>query len=192
MRITRTVAVLASLAMLTGAFIAAPAEAAKKKKKPAACAKYAPAERGAGQPVTVVTDAATADKPVEVTVATDPGAGFSSEEGEGNEDEIASSHAYTNVQIDSAKPGVGLYVQISFNPAFDYDLHLRDNYGTSIEYSAGFGPVPSGTDHSHSGVGTESLEGLQAADCQGFTVDVVGAGTTGGDVTVSYWLGDIV
>jgi hypothetical protein len=194
-RTTRTIAIVASAALLLGAFVAGPAEAKKKKKKkaaPAACAPYAPGEKGAGQPVTVVTDAATAEAPVTATVATSPGLGFSSEAGEGNPDEIASSHAYTNVQVDSATPGTGLYVIIEFTPAFDYDLHLRDAAGTSIEYSAGFGPVPSGTEHSHSNVGSESLEGLPVGDCQGFTVDVVGATTPGEDVTVKYYLGEAV
>ena len=192
-RTVRSFAVLASVAMLVGAFAATPAEAKKKKKKaPAACAAYSPSERGAGQPVATVTDAATAEAPVEVTVPTDAGFGFSSEEGEGNADEIASSHAYANIQVDSAKPSVGLHVQIEFEPVFDYDLHLRDAIGTSVEYSAGFGVVPSGTDHSHTDVGVEALLGLPVPDCAGYTVDVVGATTGGGDVIVKAWLGEAV
>ena len=193
-RTVRSFAVLASVAMLVGAFAATPAEAKKKKKKkaPAACATYTPGEKGAGQPVATVTDAATAEAPVEVTVATDPGFGFSSEEGEGNPDEIASSHAYANLQVDSANPSAGLHVQIEFAPEWDYDLHLRDSGGTSIEYSAGFGVVPSGTDHSHTDLGVEALLGLPVPDCAGYTVDVVGAATAGGDVIVKAWLGEVV
>ena len=190
----RTVAVIGSAVLLVGAFAAAPADAKKKKKKKvvAACAPYAPAEKGKGAPVTTVTDAATAEAPVEVTLATHEGFGFSSEEGEGSDGEIASSHAYTNVLVDPASPSTGLTVEIEFNPAYDYDLHLRDGTGASVEYSAGSFNVSAGSDHAHSDVGIESLVGLPVADCQGFTVDAVGVGTPGGDITVRYWLQEAV
>ena len=193
-RTMRGVAVLASVGLLVGAFAVGPAEARKKKKKKkavVACAPYAPTERGAGAPVATVTDAATADAPVSATVATEPGLGFSSEEGEGNtEGELLSSHAYTNILVDSASPGAVLNVQLEFPPEVDYDLHLRDSAGTSIEYSAGFFNQSAGTDHAHSDIGIESILGLATSDCSGYTVDVVGVTTTGGDVTVTAWLGE--
>ena len=196
MRVTRTIAVLASAAMLVGAFAAAPAEAKKKKKKaPAACAAYVPGEKGTGAPITVVTDAATADKPVVIKHATEAGLGFSSEEGEGNPDEELTTHSYTNVQVDSANPSAGLYISLEFTPVFDYDLWLRDAAHTALAYSAGASPpvpvVADGTGHGgHSGVGTENIDGFLAADCQGFTVDIASAGSPGGEVTISYWLGE--
>ena len=189
-RTVRTIAVVASIAMILGAFIAAPADAKKKKKKaPAVCAAYTPGEKGAGKPIAVVTDAATADKPVEVTVSTQAGLGTSSEEGEGNDDGMT-THDYTNIQVDSAKPSAGLYLSVEFPPYYDYDLFLRDSYGTSLEYSAGFGVVPGGTDRSQNDFGAETINGYPAPDCSGYLVDISNATTPGGDVTVKFWLGD--
>jgi hypothetical protein len=193
----RVVAVAGAAALLVGAFVAAPAEAKKKKKKaaaPAACAPYSPGAKGAGQPITVVTDAATKDKPVEVTVATDPGLGSSSAEGEGNSDEVATSHAYTNVQVDSAAAGTGLYVRVEFAQQWDYDLWLRDSSHAAVAYSAGSSPVTTpltdGTGNGgHTESGSENIDGYYAADCNGFTVDLANATGPGGDVVVKYWLG---
>lgn len=194
MRVTRTIAVLASAAMLVGAFAAVPAEAKKKKKKKkaAACATFTPSEKAKGAAIVTVTDAATADKPVEVKLATQPGLGFSSEEGEGNPDEEFTTHAYANLQVDSASPSTGLYVVLEFAPMWDYDLWLRDGTHTALEYSAGFGPVGAGTDHQHSGVGSESIEGMPVADCQGIVVDVADAAGPGGEVTLKYYLGEAI
>ena len=80
-RSLRSIAVVASAALLVGAFAASPAEARRRKKKaPPACAAYTPSTFGSGQPVALVTDAATKDAPVSTTLSTDPGFGFSSEE----------------------------------------------------------------------------------------------------------------
>ncbi|HWL64828.1 MAG TPA: hypothetical protein VNP73_02545, partial [Actinomycetota bacterium] len=174
---TRTVAIVACAALLLGAFVAAPAEAKKKKKKKkapvaAVCAPYAPGEKGGDQPVTVVTDASTAEAPAEVTISTAPGLGFSSEQGEGNPDEGATSHTYANVQVDSANPSAGLFVSIEFTPVFDYDLWLRDSNGTALAYSAGSSPPTPLTDGTgnggHSDVGSENIDGYLTADCAGF------------------------
>ncbi|HYI45656.1 MAG TPA: hypothetical protein VE174_09410 [Actinomycetota bacterium] len=201
-RTVRTVAIMGAAALLLGAFASGPAVAKKKKKKKkapvAACAPFAPGEKGAGQPVTVVTDAATAEAPVEVTVATDPGLGFSSEAGEGapEDGEGLTSHAYTNVQIDSAAPSAGLYVRVEFEPVWDYDLWLRDSGHSALAYAAGSSPAPvpgvtDGTGNGgHTESGSENIDGYFAADCNGFTVDIANAGGPGGDVVVKYWLGE--
>ena len=198
-RIMRSIAVLASAGLVMGAFVAAPAEAAKKKKK--TCAAYSPGDTGAGADTTIVTDAATAEKPVEIALDTAEGLGLSSSDGPSG-DEGHTSHAYTNVQVDSASPEAGLFVRVEFSPAFDYDLFLRSSDGTAVAYTAGFNqgitPVgdPSGlgldgTGHGgHSEQGAEQIDGWLTADCDGFTVDVVSAVTPGGDVTVKYWLGE--
>src|SRR4051794_14294549 len=113
-RIIKTTAVLALAGLVVGMLAAAPAEAKKKKKKkPAACAPYVPGETGTGQPVTVVTDAATAEAPVAVTVATDPGLGSSSPDGASG-DTGPTAHAYANVQVDSAAASTGLYIRAEF------------------------------------------------------------------------------
>ena len=198
-RTLRTMAVLATSALVLGAFVAGPADAKKKKKK--VCAAYQPGEAGAEAPITVVTDAATAEAPVEVTVTTAEGLGFSSADGPSG-DQGHVTHAYANVQVDSAASDAGLYARVEFAPTWDYDAFLRTSDGTAVAYSAGFnqGMTPAGdpsglgldgTGHGgHSEQGAEQIDGYLAADCDGFTYDIVSAGTPGGDVTVKFWLGE--
>jgi hypothetical protein len=192
-RIGRVVAILACLGLVAGAFLATPAEAKKrkkKKKKPAACAAYQPGEFGAEAPVTLVTDAATAEAPVEVALETAPGLGASSEEGEGNPDELGSTHSYTNVQVDSKASSADLNVKLVFPQQWDYDLWVRDSSHAVISSSAGFGPlVGGGSEGQTSDFGSEQTPPITTTDCDGYTVDVVSATSTGGEVTVQYWLG---
>ena len=201
-RIFRSLALIATASLVLGAFVAGPADAKKKKKKKpkvATCAPYTPGEAAAEAPVTVVTDAATEEAPVEVTVSTAEGLGFSSPDGPSG-DTGPTSHAYANVQVDSASPSTGLYARVEFAPTWDYDAYLRTADGTAVAYSAGFnqGAVAAdptgfgldGTGHGgHSEQGAEQIDGWTAADCDGFTYDIVSAGTPGGDVTVKFWLG---
>lgn len=197
-RSIRTFSVIATAALIVGAFAAGPADAKKKKKKPAACAAFVPGELGADQPVTVVTDAATAEAPVTIELDTAEGAGFTSPNGSA-EDEGEPSHVFTNVQVDSASPETGLYIRLEFPDGLEYDLFARLVDGTSYAYVAGsnhtgqavaeFGLDGRGNG-GYSEVGAENLEGLTTADCAGYTVDVASAITPGGAVTVKYWLGE--
>lgn len=196
-RSIRTLSVVASAALIVGVFAAGPADA-KKKKKPAVCAPYVPGELGADQPVTVVTDAATAEAPVSIELDTHEGLGFTSPDGASG-DEGAPSHVFTNVQVDSASPSTGLYIRLEFPDGLEYDLFARLTDGSAYAYVAGSnhtGPLVAefgldGTGHGgYSEVGAENLEGLTTADCAGYTVDVASAITPGGPVTVKYWLGE--
>ena len=184
-RMMRSLAVMASAGLVLGAFFAVPAEAAKKKK---GCATYVPGENGAGQPVTKVTNANTADAPAAVEVDLGPGVGAGRDpEGEG----AHVSHAYTNVQVDPTASSDVLSVRISWsNPVEDFDVYLDTADGTEVANSAGYGPATSGSDYAHSELGSETIVAYPVADCEGFTVDVVGATTPGGTVTVEYWLGE--
>ena len=184
-RFVRTLAVMASAGLVLGAFVAAPAEAKKKKK---GCATYVPGEKGAGAPVTKVTSKNTADAPAAVEVDAGPGFGMGRDpEGEG----AHVSHAYANVQVDPTAPSDVLSVRISWaNPVEDFDVYLDTADGTELANSAGFGPLTSGSDYAHSELGSETIVAYPVADCEGFTVDVVGATTAGGTVTVEYWLGE--
>ena len=183
-RISRALAVIATASLMVGVVAAVPAEAAKKKKK--GCAAYVPGEAGKGQPVTKVTNKATADKPASVEVDLGPGVGIGRDpEGEG----AHVSHGYTNLQVDTKAPGANLFVQIAWDVAvWDYDVYLDMADGTEVANSAGFGPYTSGSEYAASGVGTETITAFPVADCSGFTVDVVGATTPGGAVTVNYWV----
>ncbi|MGH2820162.1 MAG: hypothetical protein ACRDJ5_05890, partial [Actinomycetota bacterium] len=68
-RILRTLALLATATLVVGAFAAGPAEAKKKKKKKV-CAEYVAGDYAGEAETTVVTEAATEEAPIEVTVAT--------------------------------------------------------------------------------------------------------------------------
>ena len=184
-RMIRSLAVMASAGLVLGAFFAVPAEAKKKKK---GCATYVPGEAGAEAPVTKVTSANTADAPAAVEVEVGPGMGAGRDpEGEG----MFVSHAYANVQVDPSASSDLLNVRISWDvPPEDYDVYLDTADGTELANSAGFGPVTSGSDYAHSEAGSETIVGYPVADCEGFTVDVVGATTPGGTITVEYWLGE--
>jgi hypothetical protein len=194
-RTVRGIAVMASLALVMGAFVAGPAEAAKKKKKkkPAACAAYQPGELGAGQPVKTITDAATKDKPVEIKLTTGPGLGFSSPEGPSGDDGHV-EHVYTNVQVDSKAPATAINARLEFNRAFEYDLFLRDAAGTALAYAAGYNPAPGtpldGAEGGHSEAGAEVIDPFATNDCTGFTLDSASAITPGGEVVLKVWLGN--
>ena len=185
-KLLRSLALLAMTSLVVGIFVAAPAEAKKKKK---GCATYAPGENGAGQEVTLVTDAATEDKPAEVELQTPPGLGAGRDTS--GPEGMNVGQTYTNLQVDSAAKTGNLYVQIAWDvPVFDYDVYLDTSDGTELANSAGFGPVTSGSDYAASGVGTETITAFPVNDCDGFTADVVSATTPGGAVTIRYWLGE--
>src|SRR5687767_9507363 len=101
----RIFAVAASASLLVGALVG-PADAGKKKKpKPvAACAPYASPDWATDAPATtIVTEAATAEAPVEVKITAHEGLGLSSTDGPSG-DEGAPSHVFHNVQVDTAAP----------------------------------------------------------------------------------------
>jgi hypothetical protein len=200
-RILKAAAVIGASALVLGAFVAGPAEAKKKKKKKPvpACAAYTPYEPAAAAPISVVTDAATKDAPVTVTVETAEGLGTSTYETSDGDTGALVTHAWHNVQVDSAAASAYLYVRLEFAGHQDYDLYLRNPDGTSDIYSAGGPPYHeffgSGTGNGGHAEGSptaaaENVDGVAVSDCQGFSVDIVSATTAGGPVTLKYWLGE--
>lgn len=192
-RSVRTLAVLASAGLIVGAFAASPADAAKKKKKPA-CAAYTPTEWGTGQPINVVTDKHTAEAPLVLELETAEGLGSSSPNPPEEDPTNPITRVFSNVQVDSGAPGSGLYATLEYQFPLDYDLYVRGDDGTGLAYSAGFAPgVPflDGTGNGgETGQGTENILGLTTADCTGYLVDVISAATPGGAVTLKLWLGE--
>ena len=198
-RTVKILSVAATAAMIVGAFTAGPADAKKKKKPPVAagCAAYTPSEWSADIPVTKVTDANTADAPLVVEVSTEQGFGSSDSE---TPDNVTTtnpvSHAFLNVQVDSAAAETGLYGRVEFSQQWDYDLYFRGNDGAGLAYSAGVSPYVTalgfdGTGHGgHSEMGSENIDGLTTSDCTGYLVDIVSSTTTGEDVTLKLWLGE--
>ena len=189
----RTLSVIASAALILGAFAVGPADAKKKKK---GCAPYVPSEWSADIPVTMVTAEHTEEAPLVVEVPTEAGVGTSSGDSPENGDTSHAAHAFVNVQVDSAASETGLYGTLEFTPAWDYDLFFRGNDGVGLAYSAGTSHlVPAfgldGTGHGgHSGLGTENIDGLTTVDCTGYLVDVVTSIGPGETVTLKLWQGE--
>ena len=195
-RFIRTVAVIASSAFVLGAFAAGPADAKKKKKKkkPAACAEFAPGEKGAGQPTIKVTDANTEASPALQPVTLDP---------EATEGIVSHSESVFNVQVDSAAKEAGLYILFEFGERQDYDLNVWHTDGSYAARAHGFQPVlgthPAiedefGNQSGHAGESTTSSEmivGLGTSDCGGWTVSAENYFGMGGDFEVKVWLGEV-
>ena len=187
-----SILVMGSLLAALVALPAGEAAAKKKKKKPVvpACAAYVPGDQGAGQPIAVVTDAATEASPVVVEVEAAPGMG--SDLGIGVYDERTS--VFHNVQVDSALPTAGLWVRIEFTEYHDYDLSLLTPAGDTAASSGESQPVAGvggGTAGGHEGGSNyEMVTGVNTPDCGGYTTEVISYLTTGGPVTISYWLGE--
>lgn len=191
-RSIRSVAVLASAGLLVGAFAVAPADAAKRKKKKPACAAFTPPETVGEAEVVKLTDAATAEAPLEIAVSTGPGLGIGRDPS-GLGEHV--SHGYVPVQVDSAASGAGIYGRVDFTPLYDYDLYLDDAAGTELMASGGFGVVDDSelggdADNSETGAGFEAIYGITTEDCGGYVFDIVGATTPGEEVTLQLWLGE--
>jgi len=162
----------------------------KPPKPPAApsCPAYTPGEEGAEAEASIVTDAATAEAPLEVTIAAPPGV-----------PEVALGHVFHNIQVDTAGAESGLYVAYEFPVYEDHDIYLNYASGTEAAHAGGFNPAPvpvalgccdgTGTG-GHSEQGAEFLDGVRSADCSGYTLDMASFASEGGDMTLKLWLGE--
>jgi hypothetical protein len=162
----------------------------KKPPKPptAACPAYVPGEQGAEAETSVVTDTATAEAPVEVTITAPPGI-----------PEVALGHVFHNIQVDTASPDSGLYVAYEFPVYEDHDIYLNYASGNEAAHTGGFNPAPvpvalgccdgTGTG-GHSEQGAEFLDGVRTPDCGGYTLDMASFASEGGDMTLKLWLGE--
>ena len=187
-RVFRIIAVVASAALVAGALLAVPADAAKKKKKkPKACPAYTTPDWAGEAETTIVTDAATADAPIELEIETAAGLGTSSGTPGGGSG--APSSVYHNFVIDSAAPTSNVWARIDSLPTWDYDLWWRYPDGVSAASAAGYWVVPGG-EGGETGIGYEQVNAVAATDCQGFTAEIVSAATPGGSVTMTVWLGE--
>lgn len=187
-RTIRTLAVVASTALVLGAYVAAPAEAKKK------CAKYAAPDWAADAETTVVTDKATADAPIEIELETGPGLGFTNPDYPGDETGEV-SHSFHNVVVDSKAKSGNLFARIDYAPAWDYDLFLRLSAGPAVAYEADFNPAtvagPSGIgtlEGASAGPGFSQIDGYPVPDCYGYTVDAASGIAPGGGITLKLWL----
>ena len=194
-RTARGVATLGALALLAGALLATPAEA--KKKKPKACPPYAsPAWATDAGDTQIVTDAHTADAPLEVELATEAGLGTTDPSApDGGNGHV--THKFVNILVDSAASTATLHVRADYVPAWDYDLFLRAPEMPSVAYEADFnpataaGPTPvGGYEGGHAEPGVSEILGYATVDCAGYTIDLASGIAPGGSVPVKIWLGE--
>lgn len=163
-------------------------KAPEETPAPAACAPYVPGDQGAEVETSIVTDAATAEAPLEVTITAPPGV-----------PEVAVGHAFHNIQVDMAGAESGLYVAYEFPVYEDHDIFLNYASGNEAAHTGGFNPAPvpvalgccdgTGTG-GHSEQGAEFLDGVRTADCGGYTLDMASFASEGGDMTLKLWLGE--
>ena len=190
-RTVRTLAAVTSAVLVMGAFAAAPAGAKKKPKK---CAPYASPAWATDAETTVLTDKATAEAPIEVEIATDPGVGFTSTDGPDG-DTGETSHKFHNVVVDTKAASSNLFVRAEYLAAWDYDLFLRLPVLAAVAYEADFNPAtvngPTGigaTEGGHAEPGVSQIDGFPSLDCAGYTVDLASGITAGGAVLLKLWL----
>ena len=155
----------------------------------AQCAPYVPGEEGAEAETTVVTAAATEEKPIEVTIAAPPGV-----------PEVALGHVFHNIQVDADGAEGGLFARYEFPIYEDHDIYLNYADGSEAGHVGGFNPAPvpvalgccDGTGAGgHSEQGAEQIDGMRTADCGGYTLDMASFMSEGGDMTLKLWLGEI-
>lgn len=192
----RGIAVVASAAMVLGAFAAAPAEAKKKKKS---CPAFQPVEptSDSGEKaealeaeIVKVTDKATADKPIVIEYEHGPALWETA-----TQTPIVEDTAFFNFQVQTKKPGAGLHLEMTWpTPSeSDIDMYLYDT-GARAASSGAFNPapVPGVFDASgNGGMGFETIPGFDAANCAGYTVESRAFMTTGQDVTLTVYLGEV-
>lgn len=193
-RSIRTLAVLASAGLLVGAFAAAPADAAKKKKKKGVtCAPFETSfEAAAEAPLVRVTEAATEETPIVVEFSHPPSVVQEHPSAPDTQDE-----QYVNIQVVS-KAGSGLYIKDEFASRHDIDLHLYNSAGEEVDSSGGFNTLPvtlgpvDFTSGGRAGENYESIVGFAADPCAGYTAESVAFASPGTDGTFSIWLGEVV
>ena len=158
---------------------------------PSSCAPYQPGEMGKDAQTTVVTDAATEDKPIEIPVPLGPATG--------NYGSDRTTRMKHNVQVDSAASDAGLWVRLESPPMDDPDLYVYwPQGGKPAAVVGGFnpllvgGPLPNPANNAtvaslngqgqggHSEFTAEQVDGLRTSDCQGWTLDLVNWAGRGG------------
>jgi hypothetical protein len=198
----KTLHMLLVMVLITGLIAGAALDAGakkkkkKKKKKPKVktCAPYVPGELGAEAETIKITDANTAEAPLEATLTLDPGVGQATGLPTDAATTAAQSHAYVNVQVDPKAKEAGLFMFLPSPVPDDNDLYLLHSTGTEAAHAAGFtgahALLNSNQYGGHTDADGEWLDGIRSADCYGYTVHAIGANSRGGEITMKFWLGE--
>ena len=195
----RALSVVAVLGLLVGAMVGSgPAEAAKR------CKKFKPAEPASDSQNTAeakkakvvkVTDKRTEKKPLVFEYSHGPAAWWlvDPEDGEGQR-AIVEDTKWFNIQVDSKKKFVGLYVRQEWSPTpvSDMDLYIYDKTGSQAGSSGEFNQVPgTGLGSGDGGNGYEQVLGMGTTDCSGYTLESRAFTTPGESMKLKVWLGSI-
>lgn len=198
-RSIRSLAVLASAALVLGAFVA-PADAKKrKKKKPAGCAApvyvepQSPSASRTDAPaaeVVKITDAATEEEPVVIEYEHGPALWDTA-----NQEPIVEDTKWFNIQVDSAAPSTGLYIlqEWAVPSLSDMDLYLWDGpTGAQAEVSGALNLAPVNVPivGETGGMGWESINGFLTGDCSAYSIESRAFMTPGEAMTLTIWLGE--
>ena len=194
-RVIRTLAVVASVGLIFGAFVG-PAEAGKKKKKkPAACAAFSPSEPETGShegakateaAVQQVTAAHTEAAPLVVEY----------EHGPAFWDTVTQTPVHESTEFFNfqAQGAGGLHIKAEWSGAeHDIDLYLYED-GTRVASSGAFNPapVPGVFDAGgNGGQGFETIPGYGVSACKGVTLESRAFISHGTPVTLKVWLGEV-
>jgi hypothetical protein len=197
-KLVRSMAVAASAAIVLSAFVAAPAEARKKKPKPPSCpaATYVePATDSTSRPtpedtVITVTDAATAEAPI--VVEYEHGAALWSTE---PQQPIQEDTKWFPIQVDSASPTKGLFVRLDWAvpSVSDIDLYVWDGAsGEENSHSGATNAVPVNAPFvaETGAMGYESISGSPVGECMNYLIESRAFMTAGESMTLTIWLGD--
>ena len=198
-RLIRSLAVVSSVALIFGAFVA-PAEAGKKKKKkPVACPAFTPAEpetdshEGAEAleaAVQKVTAAHTEAAPLVVEYEHGPAFWDTV-----TQTPVQESTEFFNFQVEGAG---GLHVKAEWaaGPS-DIDLYLYED-GTRVASSGSFNfvpvdasPVQDFSAGGNGGQGFETIPGYSVVSCKGLTLESRAFITGGEPVKLKVWLGEV-
>ena len=198
-KLIRSIGVTAVVALIAGAIVSGTPAQAKKK-----CGRFKP-----GTPITdsqnaadakkakvqKVTDKHTAKKPLTIKFTHGPAFWFITDPVDADGQRAAVEDTkYFNVQINSKKKFVGLYVRQEWTPVpvSDMDLYIYDKSGSQVGGSGDWNqvqgtPINTGT----GGPGYEQVSGMGVTRCAGYTLESRAFTTPGDNMTLKVWLGPV-
>lgn len=152
-------------------------------------------------PVADVTDEATEKDPLVFSFDKGPGGNFfvpyyAVHAGD--------NYDYFNLQVRSRQEEVGLHMRLEWSEpaADDFDLYLYAEDGQEVARSSGWNfahqeledasaDVVYDDAGARSGPSYEHIHGFPSDECEGFTLEVDGHRTLGGQITLKVWLGKV-
>ncbi len=197
----RSIGVIAAAGLIIGALVggSAPASAAKKCKKfkPAVPASDSPSASEAPKAKVVkITDKFTQSKPYKVEYTHGPAAWLLADPTDPLNSQLAlvEDTKWFNIQVDSKKKFVGLYVRQEWapTPVSDMDLYIWDSHGSQAGSSGEFNQAPGqGLGSGDGGNGYEQVLGMGVSDCSGYTIESRAFTSPGEAMTLKVWLGSV-